>query len=478
MRRKAAVATLVVTLAMGSAHAADLGAEITTMFNDLGGVSNYTAPGAFRGQTMNTYTGGNFYMRTPSRTYQLATIALPNVRAGCGGIDVFGGSFSHISADGFKDALKKITAALPGAAFSLALKSVSPVLADVNEYLKTIETTVNNARINSCETAKAIVSTAAEAAGLNDDDACIKLARQQNAATDEDEAKRLCATQRSTILGNARTSSDATTREQAPFAGNLTWSALKKIDGIDDQTREILMSMIGTYIIPPDSAVGDPTPIPPTLDKIELLLYGQNAVPTGAAGAPAPTAAVTILHCADNYDACINVVATNTTITPLAERVSALMRSISDKISNREAIPNSSPEVAFVNSTSLPVWRMLSVANTTRNSLLAEALIVSYRDWIAADYAFVFLDRFVRMAIVAMEKTYHLPRDTRALAAISRDRARDMLHLLALERNNQSSRRTAISSVAQELEQMERNLRSSMPQYVVEMLGVTPVSYR
>ena len=39
-------------------HAGDLNAEVNSMFNSLGAIGNYTAPGAFRGQTFNTYTGG------------------------------------------------------------------------------------------------------------------------------------------------------------------------------------------------------------------------------------------------------------------------------------------------------------------------------------------------------------------------------------------------------------------------------------
>jgi conjugative transfer pilus assembly protein TraH len=39
-------------------HAGDLNTEVNNMFNNLGAIGNYTAPGAFRGQTFNTYTGG------------------------------------------------------------------------------------------------------------------------------------------------------------------------------------------------------------------------------------------------------------------------------------------------------------------------------------------------------------------------------------------------------------------------------------
>ena len=165
---KRAIAALMAILLIASPlplHAGDLNAEVNTMFNNLGAIGNYTAPGAFRGQTFNTYTGGNLMMRSPNKVYQLAAIQFPSAKAGCGGIDVFGGSFSHISATEFKNMLKNITAALPGIAFQLALEAVSPLLGGLTKWAKGLETWINNARINSCETAKAIVSTAAEATG-------------------------------------------------------------------------------------------------------------------------------------------------------------------------------------------------------------------------------------------------------------------------------------------------------------------------
>ncbi len=149
-------------------------------------------------------------------------------KAGCGGIDVFGGAFSHISAAEFKNMLRNITAALSGIAFQLALESVSPLLGGLTKWAKGLETWINNARINSCETAKAIVSTAAEAAGYGSQEACSDLAIELGLESDRDAARRRCATDRSSILASARSSSDAKVRNKAPFVGNLTWQALKR----------------------------------------------------------------------------------------------------------------------------------------------------------------------------------------------------------------------------------------------------------
>ena len=127
-------------------YAGDLNNEVNNMFNNLGAIGNYTAPGAFKGQTFNTYAGGNLYLRSPNKTYQLAAIQFPSAKGGCGGIDLFGGSFSHISAAEFKNMLKNITAALPGIAFQLALEAVSPLLGGLTKWAKGLETWINNSR--------------------------------------------------------------------------------------------------------------------------------------------------------------------------------------------------------------------------------------------------------------------------------------------------------------------------------------------
>ena len=72
-----------------------------------------------------------------------------------------GSSSAIISAEEFKNMLR--TSRRPaGIAFQLALGAVSPPLGGLTKWAKGLETWINNARINSCETAKAIVSTAAE----------------------------------------------------------------------------------------------------------------------------------------------------------------------------------------------------------------------------------------------------------------------------------------------------------------------------
>ncbi len=446
-------------------HAGDLNTEVNNMFTNLGAIGNYTAPGAFKGQTFNTYTGGSFFMRSPNKVYQLAAIQFPSAKAGCGGIDVFGGSFSHISATEFKNMLKNITAALPGIAFQLALEAVSPMLGGLSKWAKGLETWINNARINSCETAKAIVSTAAEATGYSSQEACADLAVEMGLESDRDAARRRCASDRPSILASARGSADLNLRNKAPFVGNLTWKALKYTGAaLDDAERELIMSIVGTVIYHPEESARDPEPIAPTLTSISQLLYGQAA--------DKGTDVVQHMLKCNDYVNC-DAVSLNTAYkhTPFTAKVEVLMRSIADKIATRTAIPNNSAEVGFVNQTTEPVYKMLSVGSTIPGSGLADSLIAQYRDVIAADYAYVFLERNLRLGLAALDKDFQLQQTQREQARQIRLRAMAMLQQISQEKALLYQKVGSYRAVASHLEQLERQLRTSMPQHVMDMLG-------
>ena len=229
--------------------------------------------------------------------YQLATIQFPYAKAGCGGIDVFGGSFSHISAAEFKNMLKSITAALPGVAFQLALSSVSPLLGQKVEWMKNLETFINNARINSCETAQALVRGGANAMGFDAFSSCVRVALQLGLESDEDAARRRCnPAQQNSVLTAGRTSGDADAKAMAPFVGNLTWEALKKSNTFEPQEAEIIMSMIGTVIFSADNQT--PRPVAPVMTSVTHTFTkprrrrrkGEGILPS----------------CQGNYDTCTN----------------------------------------------------------------------------------------------------------------------------------------------------------------------------
>jgi conjugative transfer pilus assembly protein TraH len=71
----------------------------------------------------------------------------------------------------------------------------------------------------------------------------------------------------------------------------------------------------------------------------------------------------------------------------------------------------------------------------------------------------------------ALDKDYTLQQAQRELANHVRQRAQAMLLQLAQEKNLLYQKVGSFRAVASHLEQLERQLRSSMPQHVLDMLG-------
>ena len=250
------LAASLVTTPMVS-HTADLNAEMQAMFNDLGALGNVTTPGAFRGQAMNLYTGGSLMMRAPGRNYPLATVQLPSLRAGCGGIDIYGGAFSFINKQQFIALLQNIGANATGYAFKLALQSISP---DIDKLLTELQDQINKINamnINSCEAAQALVNGVVGEYDNSVMSGCANISQYLGSVSDRAEARLTCATNAPAVVKTAANSADPNVRNATFVKGNVTWLALNQVGGsISQQEKELIMSVIGTVILYPPADDG------------------------------------------------------------------------------------------------------------------------------------------------------------------------------------------------------------------------------
>ena len=90
---------------------------------------------------------------------------------------------------------------------------------------------------------------------------------------------------------------------------------------------------------------------------------------------------------------------------------------------------------------------------------------------IAADYAFTFLNQFANVAISALTKQHRLNDEQRKLARQQREDVQKFMSLLQQEQATLYRKVTAVSTVATDMERLERNLRSSMSLHALDMLG-------
>src|SRR4030066_950294 len=163
--RKLFIPALAATCLIAAPANANEGTGMQTWFDSMGGYSNATPPSSYKGQTMNGYSAGGFYARTPVRTYQLAQISPPSLDIGCGGIDLHAGSFSFINHAAITALFHNIGTSITYA-FLLAIKSSMPEMASLFEYLQDVAKKVNGMNVNACKLTEGI--SLKEGAGISE----------------------------------------------------------------------------------------------------------------------------------------------------------------------------------------------------------------------------------------------------------------------------------------------------------------------
>ena len=382
--RRILATTLVLSTLTGSAIA-NVSQSMQEWFNDIGAYGNVTGADAYRGQTMNFYTGGSLYLRTPVRNYSLASISPPSFRAGCGGIDLFAGSFSFINKEQFVALLRNIGNNAIGAAFNLALCSMSPDLCDLLKYLQDQVAKMNQLNVNSCQAAEGIVAAAGslltdrtqekegKTAGAN-----LNLFGDVFESWDEWKKNRVSA---KNIRAAARNASSGYRELFEP--GNVVWRALSRVAGVTDETRELLMSLTGTILITPPGEHGDEKA------KWTYLPGGKLTFRQFVGDGGVATVNLAGLKCGADTDECLSPTFSDTafTVTPFSRQVRIRIAAMRDKILHRDASGQSSIDTALIGSSSLPVWKMLSVSSSIPGG---DRITEDYAQLIAVDVAYAY----------------------------------------------------------------------------------------
>jgi conjugative transfer pilus assembly protein TraH len=206
---------------------ADVGSSMDSFLNDVGGAANVNGPTAFEGQSAGYYSLGNVWTRFPQKTTNIANLQLPRARAGCGGIDIFAGSFSFINASEIVAMLKAVANNAVGFAFSLAIDTVCPECSKIMQEFSQKAQLMNNLNINSCEMAQGLVGGIWPKGDLADKAICEAIGNSEGIFTDYAAAKHGCGTkgQRSSTTAQGSGKYDDV---NPAVARNYTWTILKK----------------------------------------------------------------------------------------------------------------------------------------------------------------------------------------------------------------------------------------------------------
>lgn len=374
---------------------ANMNKDLDNYFNSLGFSSNITSPQAYHGQQAGYYTGGSLFMRSATRDVQIVQMQLPSYRSGCSGIDIFTGGFSFIDNDQMVSLLQNIMNNSASYAFTLAMETASPALANVMKYWNDFASKVNQANINSCEMAESLVGGMWPRVRGAQQRVCQDIgSNTKGIFTDWAQAKQKCGTTEfSSTMDKAR--NDPRYKNLVFDSGNITWKAIKQNHLFaDDELAQFFMSLSGTVIIYKDGAGDDAPvkfspPLPSLMDKernnlIKALLEGGE---------------VNIYRC-DTVDenGCLHPSKDGKVSISkeqaFGNRIKKILDNMVDKIIDDK--PLTAEEIGVLQSTSLPVYKMLNVqAAFAKDKTILD--VSSYADAIATDIIFQYLEQSLQI---------------------------------------------------------------------------------
>ena len=375
---------IILLISPASVAKADLNASIADMFQRWGGRVNATNPGAYDAQTRGFIIGGSLSARVPSTQLQPISIKPPSIKAGCGGIDIFGGSFSYINADQLVNMLQAIGQNALGYAFSLGLEAVCPTCNSVIKALKDTMDKMNKFNMDSCMASKALVNTAGESIGLWNLESC----KQEKGAGDPVTGWLECASGneanvRQQVRQSALNKTTAAIADQAKGAplGATTHQALQWTSLTADQRQQI-MSVIGTWY----STGSDDRVVckyrPSTLSLADLVH-----------GGPVKLLKCTIGGLGDG-EKCEGVQTEETTIEGFTKLVKDKMTGIMVRYRAGTALDDN--EKAFVNAIPIPPVAYMLKQSLRYSEGLATALIDLTSEAAAASLAWHLIEEYLK----------------------------------------------------------------------------------
>ena len=374
----AAAVYLLLGAMTGTAYA-DVNGSMDSFWNNSLSSTVASGPSAFQGQQYGYYTFGNLSYRTPQTNAQLGSLRLPSVKAGCGGIDIFGGGFSYINSDQLVAVMKNAASNAIGLLFEMAVDSLSEILGtNIKQFMTNLQNEVNK-NIDSCHAAQMVISDIVHKTVSSSMNACMDNGIADGKYTDYAEAFAKCG-----AGGEAETMAAGGTDDQKAGQNvdhNLAWDSLMKhpLFKGDVELSETMMTLTGTIITSYQPTSSDPTTSPKFTVKL------PSAISEGVISSLLDGGSLSVYDCGADTIKCLAIADNMKTVTigassALRPRVSAMLTSIVAAIKSRTALTDEQKN--FVASAPIPIYRMASVS-VANNATTAQADLDKYSDYIA-----------------------------------------------------------------------------------------------
>lgn len=361
-----------------SCHAG-IGEDMMRFFKEAGMASNVTTPVYYKDQTAGYYSGGSLVTRNAVRNAQPATVQMPGFRAGCGGIDLWMGGFSHISASQIIDMLRNIGSSASSYAFMLAVQTVSPQIYNILNELNALATKINQTNINSCEAAATMLGGLWPKSDQASKHLCQAMGSNLGSFSDWAAARQGCGANgdRERILG----SKGSDPRYKDMFVGefNLAWKAIQSNAFLSSERdlAQLFLTLVGSIIARRNGEAYEVLTLAGHADRDDVINGLLN-------GGDTPIYACDSEHC-------LNPVLRKVALPEahaFLKKVHKVLESLIQKI--YEDIEPTAEEKDFLNSTRLPVYKILNVTTAYRKGY-APIDVHQYADLIALDILYKYI---------------------------------------------------------------------------------------
>lgn len=383
---KKTLAAILITGLLGSSGlaTADVQSEMQSWYNSMGGYSNVTGSQVVNGQTSTTYTGGNLFVRTPNQNYQIAAFAPPSINAGCGGIDMFAGSFSFINSSQLTALFRNIGNNAVNYSFMLAIKAASAEMSDLLQYLQDAASKINSLNTSSCHMAEGIVNAVGSAIS---DNQAQSTAQGSNVVTnlfsDATDALQNWNTSETAKINARKAASAADPNLAAELnPGNIVFTALQK-SNVPVDMYPLMMGLTGAIIIHPAGDASNSgnktqwTYVPPTGLSFKDFI-GDPGTQT--------TTSLMGLQCDSTTSTppCMNPTAQAMNADSLAYEVNKTITGAMTNIQNRAGQDFTNTEYTLFTNTTIPLYKLARIAAMNNNPALAS----DYSQVIAVELAY------------------------------------------------------------------------------------------
>jgi conjugative transfer pilus assembly protein TraH len=207
-------------------------------------------------QRLRGFYGGSLSLRSPGRSFEIVQFAAPKIDAGCGGVDIFFGSFSFINGAQFEQLIRAIAANAVGYAIKLAIQAMCSPCGAILETLEEAIRDLNALAKNTCAISMASLTQTADKMMEHGRKIGEALSVSANRSADATAATNKSQSERPT---QTATGGDANTAKSNPVLGNMVWRAAQQtMDSGNNTLRafmssrevtEMVQSIFGTVVV-------------------------------------------------------------------------------------------------------------------------------------------------------------------------------------------------------------------------------------